>query len=168
MAVLNIPKFARWLTVIVYFAVVLIPVLLLGTDGPWLSGGDAEIRPKAPFPKKLSPGTFRDFDEWFADRVGLRYPLIYVGSELHVGLLRRPLDRHIFFGRNGWMFWTDDAESVTASAPLTLDPSDSVAIERVATMFSAIDAPTPTLPPDAPSPAGKARTVEDVSSSLAR
>ena len=74
------------------------------------SGGDAEIRAKAPFPKKFSPGTFRDFDEWFADHVGLRYPLIYAGSELHVGLLRRPLDRHIFFGRDGWMFWTDDAE----------------------------------------------------------
>ena len=107
--------FARRLTVIVYFAVVLIPVLLLGTDGPWLSGGDAEIRAKAPFPKKFNPGTFRDFDEWFADRVGLRYPLIYAGSELHVGLLRRPLDRHIFFGRDGWMFWTDDAENIPAT-----------------------------------------------------
>jgi len=111
----DIPMFARRLTVIVYFAVVLIPVLLLGTDGPWLSGGDVEIRVKAPFPKKFSPGTFRDFDEWFADHVGLRYPLIYAGSELHVGLLRRPLDRHIFFGRNGWMFWTDDAESIPAT-----------------------------------------------------
>jgi len=107
--------FARRLTVIVYFAVVLIPVLLLGTDGPWLSGGDAEIRAKTPFPKKFNPGTFRDFDEWFADRIGLRYPLIYAGSELHVGLLRRPLDRHIFFGRNGWMFWTDDAETIPAT-----------------------------------------------------
>ena len=50
--------FARRLTVIVYFAVVLIPVLLLGHDGPWLSGGDAEIRAKTPFPKKFSPGPF--------------------------------------------------------------------------------------------------------------
>src|SRR3954467_13601037 len=107
--------FARRLAVIVYFAVGLIPVLLLGIDGPWLSGGDAEIRVKTPFPKKLSPGSFRDFDEWFADHVGLRYPLIYAGSELHVGLLRRPLDRHIFFGRNGWMFWTDDGESSPAT-----------------------------------------------------
>jgi hypothetical protein len=47
--------FTRRLTVIVYFAVVLIPVLLLGHDGPWLSGGDAEIRVKTPFRKSSTP-----------------------------------------------------------------------------------------------------------------
>jgi hypothetical protein len=111
----TIPSFARWLTVIVYFAVVLIPVLLLGHDGPWLGAGTLDIRGKAAFPKKFSPGTFRDFDEWFADRIGLRQPLIYAGTGLHIGLLRRPLDRHIFFGRDGWMFWTDDAETIPAT-----------------------------------------------------
>ena len=105
----------RWLTVIVYFAVVLMPVVLLGRDGPWLGAGDIDIRGRAPFPKKFSPGAFRDFDEWFADRIGLRYPLIYAGTELHIGLLRRPLDRHIFFGRDGWMFWTDDSETIPAT-----------------------------------------------------
>ncbi len=105
----------RRLTVAVFFAVVLIPVVLLGYDGPWPGGGNIDIRGRAPFPKKFSPGSFRDFDEWFADRIGLRHPLIYTGAELHVGLLRRPLDRHIFFGRDGWMFWTDDAESIPAT-----------------------------------------------------
>ena len=79
----------RRLTVVVYFAVVLIPVVLLGHDGPWLGAGDFDIRGKAPFPKKFTPGTFRDFDEWFADHLGLRYPLIYAGTGLHIGLLRR-------------------------------------------------------------------------------
>jgi len=110
-----IPSFTRWLTVVVYFAVVLIPVVLLGYDGPWFGAGDLAIRGKAPFPKKLFPGAFRDFDEWFADRLGLRYPLIYTGAGLHVGLLRRPLDRHIFFGRDGWMFWTDNGETIPAT-----------------------------------------------------
>ena len=105
----------RLLTVVVYFAVVLTPVVLFGRDGPWLGAGDFDIRGRAPFPKKFSPGTFRDFDEWFADRVGLRYPLIYAGTGLHIGLLRRPLDRHIFFGSEGWMFWTDDAETIPAT-----------------------------------------------------
>ena len=41
------------LTVVVYFAVVLIPVLLLGHDGPWFGAGDLAIRGKAPFPKKF-------------------------------------------------------------------------------------------------------------------
>lgn len=110
-----IPSYARLLTVIVYFTVALIPVLLFGHDGPWLGAANLDIRGKVPFPNKLSPGTFRDFDEWFADRVGLRYPLIYAGTGLHIGLLRRPLDRHIFFGRDGWMFWTDDAETIPAT-----------------------------------------------------
>jgi alginate O-acetyltransferase complex protein AlgJ len=110
-----IPSFARLITVIIYFAVVLTPVLLLGRDGPWLGAGEFVIHGKAPFPKKFNPGAFRDFDEWFADRVGLRYPLIYAGTGLHIGLLRRPLDRHIFFGRDGWMFWTDDGETIPAT-----------------------------------------------------
>src|SRR4029079_9513528 len=105
----------RRLTVVVYFAGVLIPVVLLGHDGPWLGAGDFDIRGKAPFPKKFTPGTFRDFDEWVADHLGLRYPLIYAGTGLHIGVLRRPLDRHIFFGRDGWMFWTDNAETIPAT-----------------------------------------------------
>jgi len=98
------------LTVLVYFAIVLSPVLLLGHDGPWLGPGDISIRERAPFPKKLAPGAFEIFDQWFADHIGLRDPLIFLGTEFHVGALQRPLDRHIVFGRDGWMFWTDDAE----------------------------------------------------------
>ncbi len=115
MPTLAITSITRRLAVIVYFVVTLFPVFLLGHDGPWYSGGNPAIRGLAPFPKKLNPSTFRDFDAWFADRIGLRYPLIYAGTELHVGLLRRPLDRHIFFGRDGWMFWTDDAETIPAT-----------------------------------------------------
>src|SRR5689334_15161491 len=105
----------RKLTIAVFFAVVLFPVVLLGYDGPWLGAGTFSIRGKAPFPTRLKPAAFRDFDDWFADRIGLRFPLIYAGTELHIGLLRRPLDRHVFFGRDGWMFWTDDAETIPAT-----------------------------------------------------
>jgi hypothetical protein len=105
----------RRLPVLAFFTAVLLPVLLLGHDGPWLGAGDLSIRERAPFPGRLTPGSFRDFDEWFADRLGLRYPLIYAGAELHIALLRRPLDRHIFFGRDDWMFWTDDEERTPAN-----------------------------------------------------
>src|SRR5216684_1197735 len=111
----TIRSLSRRLTVLIYFAVVLLPVALFGYDGPWVGGGNISIRGKAPFPSKFTPGTFKDFDEWFADRVGLRYPLIYAGTELHIGLLHRPLDRHILFGRDNWMFWTDDQETVPAT-----------------------------------------------------
>jgi len=103
------------LTVATYFALVLLPVLLLGYDGRWFGPGDIAIRGKAPFPASFSPGAFSGFDLWFADRVGFRYPLIYAGTNFHIGLLHRPLDRHIVFGREGWMYWTDDQNTAPAT-----------------------------------------------------
>ena len=103
------------LTVATYFALVLLPVLLLGYDGRWFGPGDIAIRGKAPFPAGFSPGAFSGFDLWFADRVGFRYPLIYAGTNFHIGLLHRPLDRHIVFGREGWMYWTDDQNTAPAT-----------------------------------------------------
>jgi alginate O-acetyltransferase complex protein AlgJ len=106
---------ASRLTVATYFAVVLLPVILLGHDGPWFGPGDISIRGRAPFPAKFAPGAYNAFDLWFADRVGFRYPLIYVGTNFHIGLLHRPLDRHIVFGREGWMYWTDDRDTTPAT-----------------------------------------------------
>jgi len=103
------------LTVAIYFAIVLLPVLLLGYDGPWFGPGDISIRGRALFPEKFAPGAFGAFDLWFADRVGFRFPLIYAGTNFHIGLLHRPLDRHIVFGREGWMFWTDDQDTAPAT-----------------------------------------------------
>jgi alginate O-acetyltransferase complex protein AlgJ len=103
------------LTVATYLAVVLLPVFLLGHDGPWFGPGDISIRGRAPFPVKFAPGAYNAFDLWFADRVGYRYPLIYVGTNFHIGLLHRPLDRHIVFGREGWMYWTDDRDTTPAT-----------------------------------------------------
>lgn len=114
MHTISMHTFTRNLMLLVYFAIVLIPVGLLGYDGPWLGAGNISIRDRAPFPEKFAPGAYGMFDEWFADRVGLRFPLIYIGTELHIGILRRPLDRHIFFGRDDWMFWTDDGETLPA------------------------------------------------------
>src|SRR4051794_1741955 len=99
------------LTVATYFAAVLIPVVLLGYDGPWFGPGDLSIRGRAPFPAKFTPATYAALDLWFADRIGFRYPLIYAGTNFHIGLLHRPLDRHIVFGR-------DDG----CSGPMTATP----------------------------------------------
>ena len=63
----------------------------------------------------MGPGAFQVLDKWFADRIGLRYPLIYLGTEFHLGAFGRPLDRHIFFGADGWMFWTEDADRVPSA-----------------------------------------------------
>ena len=57
------------LTVATYFALVLLPVLLLGYDGRWFGPGDIAIRGKAPFPASFSPGAFSGFDLWFAGQL---------------------------------------------------------------------------------------------------
>jgi alginate O-acetyltransferase complex protein AlgJ len=103
------------LTVVTYFAVVLLPVVMLGHDGAGFGPGDIAIRGRAPFPEKFAPGAYAAFDLWFADRIGYRYPLIYAGTNFHIGLLNRPLDRHIVFGREGWMYWTDDRDTAPAT-----------------------------------------------------
>jgi len=115
MRALAVQAITRRLAVLVYFIAVLTPVALLSHDGPWPGRDDIAIRGRTPFPERLAPRSFKDFDDWFADRLGFRYPLIYAATELHVGLLRRPLDRHIFFGRDGWMFWTDDRNTTPAT-----------------------------------------------------
>jgi alginate O-acetyltransferase complex protein AlgJ len=108
-------SFTHKLTVIVYFAIVLLPVALLGTDGPWLGKGEFPVRNRTELPRRMAPGAFQLLDKWFADRIGLRYPLIYLGTEFHLGAFGRPLDRHIFFGADGWMFWTEDADRVPSA-----------------------------------------------------
>jgi alginate O-acetyltransferase complex protein AlgJ len=115
MRLASIRSKTRTLTVVTFFAAVLLPVFLLGYNGPWLGPGDyPSFRGRAYFPRIFSPDWFGMFDEWFAVRLGFRYPLIYVGTSFHLGVLGRSLDRHIFFGRDGWMFWTDDRETVPA------------------------------------------------------
>ena len=108
-------SFPRKLTVIVYFVIVLLPVALFGTDGPWLGKGEFPVRQRTELPGRMGPGAFQVLDKWFADRIGLRYPLIYLGTEFHLGAFGRPLDRHIFFGADGWMFWTEDADRVPST-----------------------------------------------------
>jgi hypothetical protein len=105
----------RRLAVATYFAAVLLPVFLLGYDGPWLGPGDISIRGRASFPSTFLPGLYGAFDLWFADHLGLRYPLIYAGTSFHIGLLHRPVDRRIVFGREGWLFWTDDGDAAPAA-----------------------------------------------------
>jgi alginate O-acetyltransferase complex protein AlgJ len=111
----SIRSITRRLTVIVFFAVLVIPVVLFGYDGPWLGAANITVGKTRAFPYRFTPRSFVELDEWFADHLGLRYPLLYTGAEFHIGILRRPLDRHIYFGRDEWMFWTDNADTVPAT-----------------------------------------------------
>jgi alginate O-acetyltransferase complex protein AlgJ len=108
-------KITSKLTVIAFLALIAIPLVSLRYNGPWFGAGDIAIRDRAPFPRKFAPGSFNTFSEWFADNVGFRYPLIYTGIQFHVVGLHRSIARYVVFGKDGWMFWTDDRETVPAT-----------------------------------------------------
>ena len=134
MASAAIQSVTRKLAVGAFFAAVLLPVALFGYNGPWLGAGELAIRNRAEFPRKVTPTNLQTLDPWFADRVGLRYPLIYLGTELYLGAFGRSLERRVFFGREGWMFWTEDLDKVPSTMAdsrgrLRFSPEDSRRIE---------------------------------------
>ncbi len=73
-----------------------------------MAGGGGGPTARAPFPQRLTPHVYREFDLWFIDRIGLRLTLVSAGAAFHVGLLQRSTDRRVVFGRDGWLFYTDD------------------------------------------------------------
>jgi hypothetical protein len=103
---------ARPLAVVLFFALAVMPVLLLGIDGPWLGPGAPSMRERHDLPSHLRTDFFTAFDAWFADRIGLRLVLIRIGTGFHVDILQRPTAREVVFGLDGWMFWPDDGDKV--------------------------------------------------------
>jgi hypothetical protein len=119
----------RSLTVVVFFSLAVLPVLLLGIDGPWLGPGVPSMRARHDLPTHIRTDFFAAFDSWFADRIGLRLVLIRIGTGFHVGLLQRPTARQVVFGLDGWMFWPDDGDKVPVTMAdvrghLRLDPEE--------------------------------------------
>ena len=117
-----IHSLVRPLAVVLFFALAVMPVLLLGIDGPWLGPGAPSMRGRHDLPAHFRTDFFTAFDSWFADRIGLRLVLIRIGTGFHVGVLQRPTAREVVFGLDGWMFWPDDGDKV----PVTM--ADGVTI----------------------------------------
>ena len=107
-----IQSLVRPLAVVLFFALAVMPVLLLGIDGPWLGPGTPSMRGRNDLPAQFGTDFFTAFDSWFADRIGLRLVLIRIGTGFHVGVLQRATAREVVFGLDGWMFWPDDGDKV--------------------------------------------------------
>lgn len=107
-----IQSLVRPLAVVLFFALAVMPVLLLGIDGPWLGPGAPSMRGRHDLPAHFRTDFFTTFDSWFADRIGVRLVLIWIGTGFHVGVLQRPTAREVVFGLDGWMFWPDDGDKV--------------------------------------------------------
>jgi hypothetical protein len=130
----------RPLAVVLFFALAVMPVLLLGVDGPWLGPGAPSMRNRHDLPAHFRTDFFTAFDSWFADRIGLRLVLIRIGTGFHVGGLQRPTARQVVFGLDGWMFWPDDGDKVPVTMAdirghLRLEPDE---IRQIGTHLRAI------------------------------
>jgi hypothetical protein len=94
--------------VILFFALALLPVALFGVNGPWPGRGEPLLAPPAAFPPNLTSNTFRRISTWFGDRIGLRYPLLKLGSEMPVAVWQPRMIRNTIIGRYPWLFSSDD------------------------------------------------------------
>jgi hypothetical protein len=95
----------RPLTMIVFFVIALVPVVLFDHGGP------GHLSPyqlaRAPFPNYFAPHTFRQMGDWFADRIGLRNLFVEIGALLNLEILRISTNRNVLIGNHGWLFWSD-------------------------------------------------------------
>jgi alginate O-acetyltransferase complex protein AlgJ len=127
-------KFTQPLACIVFWLLSLVPLALFTVEGAWPGADKIQLRPRAPFPQRVTPHINREFDRWFIDRIGLRLTLVSAGAAFHVGLLQRSTDRRVVIGRDGWLFYTDDEHRPATLADfrgaLRFTESEIRAIER--------------------------------------
>jgi len=93
-------------TVIVFFVLALVPLVLFDHGGPGRLSAYGQLA-RAPFPDKFTPHVFRRMGDWFEDRLGLRNLLVEIGAQLNLGILRVSTNRNVLIGNDGWLFWSD-------------------------------------------------------------
>jgi hypothetical protein len=109
-------KFTQPLACSVFWLLSLLPLALFTIDGSWPGARELRMHARTPFPHRITPHIFREFDRWFIDRIGLRLSLVSTGAAFHVGLLQRSTDRRVVIGRDGWLFYTDDGNGPATMA----------------------------------------------------
>lgn len=101
--------------IIVFLALSLAPVVLLGINGPWFGGGTGPfLRAPSPFPRNLAPNTFRRISTWFNDRLGMRYPLMVLDSHWQLRAWRLRFRGDVLFGSGPWLFFNDSPPAPAA------------------------------------------------------
>jgi len=122
--------------IVLFLALSLAPVVLLGVNGPWFGGGSGPfLRPPAAFPQNLSPHTFRRISAWFNDRLGMRYPLMVLDSHWRLRVWRLRFRGDVLFGNEPWLFFNDNppgpaARSTDLRGELRMVEADIATLDR--------------------------------------
>src|SRR5664280_64518 len=119
-------KFTQPLACSMFWLLSLLPLFLFTIDGPWPLARELRMQARTPFPQRITPHVFRDFDRWFIDRIGLRRHLVSIGTAIHIGLLQHSTNQRVLIGRDGWLFYTDEGDSCLLYTSDAADEEDSV------------------------------------------
>jgi hypothetical protein len=137
---MNPRRITRPAAVVVFFALVLVPVVLFGVTDPWADGTPRAAAAPKPFPQVLSASTFRRIAEWFNDRAGLRFPLLRLGLDWSMTVWQPRVRGSVILGSGSWLFWSDDETRHTA---VMADARGRLRLEESATR--AIDTQLPAV-----------------------
>lgn len=96
-------RLERWLLPLVFFGILLIPLLLFGQPG-FAPVPLSENRTPRPFPK-YSLFWFQKLEQWFNDRFGLRDTFVYYGARLQISALGLSANRNVAIGSDNWLFY---------------------------------------------------------------
>lgn len=104
---MSLQKLCGRLSLVIFFALALVPTVLFGVNGP-SPGRKIAMPSPAPFPHRLSQDALKEFGTWYGQHIGLRALLEYIGLEYNLVLLRWPIVPQIAFGSHGWLFYNED------------------------------------------------------------
>lgn len=96
----------RWVLPLVFFAILLTPILWFGHPGP-APAQLTENRKLRPFPASYSLFWFQKVEQWFEDHFGMRNTLVYLGARIQVAWLGISFDRRVAIGPDGWLFFDE-------------------------------------------------------------
>jgi alginate O-acetyltransferase complex protein AlgJ len=129
-------RFLRYLPFIVFLVLAVLPTALFTITGPWPGPVTPEFGPLRPFPSGFSSKTFRRIGDWFSDRLGLRWPLLYLGTQVTDRVWQPRVRNSVILGNEPWLFWTDDeshsaARMADARGELQLSDDNVAAIDAL-------------------------------------
>lgn len=98
----------RFLPLIVFLTLAVAPAALFTVTGPWPGPSAPEFRPLRPLPSGFSASMFRRVGDWFSDRIGMRWPLLWLGVETTDRVWQPRVRGSVIVGRDPWLFFADD------------------------------------------------------------
>src|ERR1700677_4295239 len=95
---------SRYLLVVAFFGMLLLPVVLFGVDvGP-------STYSRGEFPSSFSRKSPREFERWFSTRLGYRSIGMRIGARVQFRILKRSTSPLVVMADDDWLFTADSGD----------------------------------------------------------